>query len=93
VDNRAVHRTLAPALVLWLCGCLSALALAGCGGNACQDVQERVAECLGADEPGGEDIPDEECTDDAETESECLLDQSCESLNSGEAYVTCAPGS
>ncbi|MEJ7728921.1 MAG: hypothetical protein WKG00_06885 [Polyangiaceae bacterium] len=92
-----MHRTLAPALVLWLCGCLCpalmGLALAGCGGNACQDLQERVAECLGADQPGGEDIPDEECTDDFATESECLLDQSCESLNSGEAYVTCAPGS
>ena len=79
------------ALVLSLFVAL-ALASSGCGGNVCQDADEHVADCLGADDDDDDDeeIPDEDCTDNIEAEAECILDAECDEINSGAVYERCA---
>ena len=62
---------------------------AGCGGNACTDKEDRLAECFGSDEEG-EPIPDDECTGDTEKEAQCIADASCDDINSGKAFTDCA---
>jgi hypothetical protein len=93
VDNRAVIRPRAATVVASLALLLLAAAGAtGCGGNACQDAEERLAECLGADDTGDEEeIPDEDCTEDVEAQAECIVDSTCEDINSGLAFENCTP--
>jgi hypothetical protein len=91
VDNPRVSRNLPLMHVVAAC-CLLATAVAGCGSNPCQERDERVAECLGAEPNDENEFPDEQCVDAIEAEAECLLDQSCDALNAGDAYVTCAQG-
>ena len=79
------------AVVLLLSSCLG-LGSFGCGGNVCQDSDEHVAECLGADEDIDEEqeVADEDCVDNIEAEAECILDADCEEINSGAVYERCA---
>lgn len=50
---------------------------------------QRITECLGV-APNGNELPDDEYTGDVRAEAERMLEQDCEALDSGEAYLTCA---
>lgn len=78
------------ATLAWVLG-LCALGATGCGSNVCQEADEHVAECLGADDDDeADEIADEECTEAIEAEAECILDAECSEINSGDVYERCA---
>jgi hypothetical protein len=66
---------------------------AGCG-NACDEVADKFEEC-GYEAPdveveGEVEAEEQECNEAREKQAECLLDQSCDALMSGEAFSECA---
>jgi hypothetical protein len=82
------------ALLAWILAFVAPVATSGCGGNVCQEADEHVADCLGAedDDDDEEEVADEDCTEDIQSEAECILDAECGEINSGEVYERCAAG-
>ena len=60
-----------------------ALSFYACGGNACDDLADKLGECDGYEAPSGGDA-DGECNEAAEKLAECLADNvDCDSPDTG----------
>jgi hypothetical protein len=67
---------------------VAALALGGCGNNACEDANDKIEEC----KPAGYRTISEECSGKIECNAKCINDATCDELKSSDnnsKYTAC----